>query len=130
MSTKRDLKKLNRKELLEVLTAVSAENERLQALVADLNAQLEQASSQPGDNASIAKMALEANGYFEAAEKAAADYLAKVKEQADMLLKQAQEEATRISAPTPEPEPEPEPTAPEAAPEPEPESERGCEQSG
>ena len=134
MSEKRDIKKLNRKELLEVLTAVSAENERLLAHVADLETQLEEAAAHTAapadpaldtDNPDPSFAALKAS-----VEKSVKKYLAAVKRQANDLLAQAHKEADPTSAPAPEPEPEPEPTAPEAAPEPEPESERGCDASG
>ena len=130
---KRDLRKLSRKELLEVLVTVSKENERLQAVVADLNMQLEQAAGRPAIHAPLPPDASNLDILFAAVQQSAEAYLSQVKEQADALLKNAQEEAATISAnapAAPEPEPEPEPTADTAAPEPEPESERGCERSG
>lgn len=130
---KRDLRKLSRKELLEVLVTVSKENERLQAIVADLNLQLEQATAKPVTTSQNSHDDPELDARLEALRESAEAYLARVKEQADALLKNAQKEAETISAnapAAPEPEPEPEPTATTAAPEPEPESERGCERSG
>lgn len=81
--TDREMKKLNRAELLELLLEQMDENRRLReeldqakAALADRRIRLEYAGS-------IAQAALSLNGVFEAADRAAQEYLDSVKRMAD-----------------------------------------------
>lgn len=84
--TSRELKKLSRAELLEMLIAQSREvaelREQLDAVVKRLNDRMiitERAGS-------IAEASLQLNGVFEAAQNAAAQYVENVRRQAEKLL--------------------------------------------
>lgn len=78
--TEKELRKLNRAELLELLLELSRENETLreqlrqtEAALADRRLRLDQAGS-------IAEAALQVSGIFEAAQQAADQYLSSVNE--------------------------------------------------
>lgn len=88
--TERELRKLSRADLLELLLEETKENEKLRI-------QLEQAQEQLADRrilienaGSVAEAALQLNGVFQAAEEAAAQYLENVRrlagEQSDTIL--------------------------------------------
>lgn len=95
----KDLKKLSRAELLEMLIAQSKE-------VADLRERLNDAEEQLADRqiridsaGSIAEASLALNGVFEAAQKAAEQYLENVRRQADMcaeMERQSRERAEKL----------------------------------
>ncbi len=97
--TNKDLKKLSRAELLEMLIAQSKE-------AADLREQLNDAEQQLADRqiridsaGSIAEASLALNGVFEAAQKAAEQYLENIRRQADMcaeLERQSRERAEKL----------------------------------
>lgn len=74
-----DLKKLNRTELLEMLVDLSEENETLRADNARLREQLQEQQINIEKAGSIAEAALALNGVFEAAQRAADQYLANVR---------------------------------------------------
>ena len=85
--TDRELKKLNRSELLQLLIELSDENEQLQeqngeqqTQIASLTQQLETRSLQMEQTGSIAEAALRVNGVFEAAQAAADEYLQTIRE--------------------------------------------------
>lgn len=71
----RELKRLSRRELLEMLIAQSRENERLQAEIAQLEEQLHEREIHLAQSGNIAEAALRLNGVFEAAQRAAEQYL-------------------------------------------------------
>lgn len=73
--TDKEVKKLNRAELLEVLLEQSREIERLRAENQELKIQLEDRRIQLASAGSIAEAALRLNGVFEAAQRAADEYL-------------------------------------------------------
>lgn len=97
--TNRDLKKLSRAELLEMLIAQSKE-------VADLKERLNDAEERLADRqiridsaGSIAEASLALNGVFEAAQKAAEQYLENIRRQADMCAeteRQSRERAEKL----------------------------------
>ena len=73
--TDKELRKLKRSELLEMLLIQTEENEALQKEVAELKAQLNDRRIVLENAGSIAEAALKLNGIFEAAENAAKQYL-------------------------------------------------------
>lgn len=74
VSTK-DLKKLKRADLLEMLIEQSKEVERLKTTVSELEQKLSEREIQISESGSLAEAALKLNGVFEAAEAAAKQYL-------------------------------------------------------
>lgn len=95
--TEKELKKLNRNQLLELILIQTEQIEHLQKQLESTNAQLEATTAQLNDHTiqvsragSIAEAALQISGVFEAAQSAADLYLAKVKEQ--------EQSASRIEA--------------------------------
>lgn len=101
--TDKELQKLNRAELLEMLLIQSKKIKKLENDIEDLNAKLEDKRIKIKDSGSMAEAAMKLNEVFEAADKAAAQYLdnaarnAKIQnniaqkklEQAEMLLTEA-----------------------------------------
>ena len=73
--TDKQLRKLSRGDLLELLLIQTKENERLRAELEQANAQLEDRRLRVNKAGSIAKAALEINGVMEAAQAAANQYL-------------------------------------------------------
>lgn len=76
--TDKNLRKLNRAELLEMLLEQSKEVERLMAENQRLSEQLESRRITIEKAGSIAEAAMELNGIFEAAQKTAEQYLENV----------------------------------------------------
>lgn len=76
--TEKELRKLNRVELLELLLQMSRENEELQARLKQTEAALAERQLKVGQAGSIAEAALQLSGIFETAQKAADQYLANV----------------------------------------------------
>ena len=77
--TDRELRKLSRAGLLEVLLTQSREIDRLRAEVAELNAKLEDRDLIMSHSGSIAEASLRINNIFEAAQKAADQYVDSVR---------------------------------------------------
>lgn len=77
--TDKELKKLTRMDLLELLHEQSKEIDRLQAEVSDLKAKLESKDIIISNAGSIAEAALKLNGIFEDAQAAAEQYLLNIK---------------------------------------------------
>lgn len=95
-ATGKDLKKLNRAELLALLIEQKRENERLEAELAEVRAQLEDKRIVSEKAGSIAEAALLLNGVFEAAEAACLQYVDSVCRQYDEVLASEQERARRM----------------------------------
>lgn len=76
--TEKELRKLNRVELLELLLQMSRENEELQTRLKQTEAALAERQLKVGQAGSIAEAALQLSGIFETAQKAADQYLANV----------------------------------------------------
>lgn len=83
--TDRELKKLTRTELLEILLIQAKEIDRLNAELAQTNERLAQREISLDRSGSIAEAALQLNGVFEAAQAAADQYLANVLTREDGL---------------------------------------------
>lgn len=90
----KSLKKLNRLQLLQLLLKASEANEALMAENEALRKGADSQSRLPRSAkvGSIAEAALQANGYFEAAQKSADDYLREIKRLRDQMSARAAEQ--------------------------------------
>ena len=77
--TSKELRKLSRKELIEVLLAQTREMEQLKAELNSKNELLEKREINIRESGSIAEAALRLSGIFEDAQKAADTYLAEIR---------------------------------------------------
>ena len=75
----KELRKLSRKQLLELLLKQTERSDELEAQLEEAQKKLEERNLQIKEAGSIAEAALRLNGVFEAAEKAAAQYIENVK---------------------------------------------------
>ncbi len=94
-------KKLKRSELLERLTSVMRENEKLKAELAQAHAQLADRKVEVHDAGSIAEASLKLNDVFEAAQSAADQYLDNIErlyQGRGELVREAQSKAQAILA--------------------------------
>ncbi len=78
----RDLKKLTRQELLELLLEQSRRIDRLNIKIADLEEQLSKQNTAFKESGNLAEAALKVSGFFEAAQKAADYYIEQSKRSA------------------------------------------------
>jgi len=76
----KELRKLNRRELLEMLVEESRRNQELEERIRDLETRLEQRQVIAREAGSLAEAALKLNGVFEAAQAAADQYLDNLKQ--------------------------------------------------
>lgn len=81
--TDRELRKLSRADLLELLLEESRENERLRDQLRQANEELASRRIEINNAGSIAEAALRPNGVFHAAEQAAAQYLENIRRMAE-----------------------------------------------
>lgn len=77
--TDRELKRLSRSELLEMLLAQVKENKKLKIQLNEMQAQLDNRQIMIDKAGSIAQASLQLNGVFEAAQNAAAQYLENIR---------------------------------------------------
>ena len=90
--TEKELKKLNRKQLLELLLVQTARADKLEQKLLRMEERLASRTIAEVEAGSIAEAALRLNGVFEAADAAAAQYLENIKrlsarlESADRLI--------------------------------------------
>ena len=77
--TLKELRKLSRRELIQVLLAQTREMEQLKAELNSKNELLEKREINIRESGSIAEAALRLSGIFEDAQKAADTYLAEIK---------------------------------------------------
>lgn len=103
--TDKELKRLSRKELLEVLVAQAKEVERLTAEKDELQQELERRQNQYSGIGSLAETVLRVNRVYEDAQKAANQYLEEIvrlkkatQEEHDKAQAEAKAEAGRITA--------------------------------
>ena len=90
--TDKELKRLSRTELLELLVNQVEENEALKAQVSALTAKLEERAIQIEESGSLAEAALKLSGIFSAADEAAERYLENRKRQAAELCAEKEKE--------------------------------------
>ena len=88
----KDLRKLSKTELLELLVEQGRENLSLKARLAAAEAELAQRRVQIAECGSIAEAALRLSGVFEAAQRAADLYRENCQRQCDELLENARTE--------------------------------------
>lgn len=81
--TDKELKRLSRTELLEMLLAQVEENKKLKVHLNGMQAQLDNRQIMIDKAGSIAEAALQLNGVFQAAETAAAQYLENIRRFSD-----------------------------------------------
>ncbi|MGN0475553.1 MAG: hypothetical protein ACI4IJ_10725 [Acutalibacteraceae bacterium] len=92
--TDKELKKLSRRELLEMLIAQSKQLQSLQKKLDDAEAALHKKEITINNAGSIAEAALQLNGVFDAAQAACAQYVDNIQ----MLSRQQQEICARMEA--------------------------------
>lgn len=81
--TDRELKRLSRADLLEMLIALSKENEQLRLELVETQQRLADRMVAIEKAGSIAEAALQLNGVFEAAQNACEQYIANIKARAE-----------------------------------------------
>lgn len=99
--TNKEIQKLSRKELLEILIKQSSEIERLQTALAEAEAKLSDREIKISKAGSIAEAALALNGMFEAAEASISQYtenIRKTDEKCLAIQKEAEQRARLIIA--------------------------------
>ena len=97
--TDKELKKLSRAELLEMLIAQSKKLSRVEEELAKAKEKLEKREIALSDSGTLAEAALKLNGVFEDADRAAKQYLDTLKvqnENADRLMMLARKKAEEI----------------------------------
>ncbi len=80
--TDQQLNRLNRSKLLQMLLEIERENETLRARNKELEEKMRKRELQLAESGSIAEAALKLNGIFEAAQKAADQYVYNVQRRA------------------------------------------------
>ena len=96
--TEKDLKKLNRYQLLELLIVQTQRTQELQAQVEALEKQLEEQQLEIASLGSIAEASLKLSGTFQSAQKAADMYIDAAKKQSIQIRKAALKKAAEILA--------------------------------
>lgn len=98
----KELKKLNRAELLELLVEQGRKNEQLQAQLDEANRKLEERAIAIDSAGSIAEASLNLSGIFQAAEEAAKQYLENIErlsgEQEQVCARMEEESRKRARA--------------------------------
>lgn len=101
----KELKRLNRAELLELLLTQTRETERLQKELDETKARLNDRNLRIQETGDLAQAVLSLNGVMEAAQAAANQYLENIqameretREKCQLLLRQAREEAEKIKS--------------------------------
>ena len=98
--TEKELKKLNRYQLLELLVRQTERADQLQKKVEELEERLEARELNLSKLGSIAEAAMHITGVFEASQQAADLYLEAAKKQADDILAAARGQAESMAAQT------------------------------
>ena len=96
--TEKELKKLNRYQLLELLLVQTERADSLQQKADQLQAKLDERELRFARLGSIAEASVYVSGVFEAAQKAADLYLESAKKQADELVAQARLQAAEYES--------------------------------
>ena len=96
--TNKELKRLSRADLLEMLINQTQENEKLKQQIADLNSQLESRQITIQNTGSIAEASLQLNGVFESARAAAEQYLENIRSMESNCRRTEEETQAKCSA--------------------------------
>ena len=99
--TEKELKKLNRYQLLELIIIQSEQIQELQNQLQQAQEQIDAQNIRIAEAGSIAEASLQLSGIFEAAQSAADIYLENVRKQtadADLIRENARQDAERITA--------------------------------
>jgi hypothetical protein len=102
----KELRKLNRRELIDIIYQMKKNEQQMQEQIAALQAELEEKRFRLSQAGSIAEAALAVTNVFSAAQEAADVYLrqiASMKEETEIECKKIQEQAQK-DAPAPHPE--------------------------
>ena len=94
----KELKRLSRAELLEMLLAQVEENKKLKICLDEMQAQLDNRQIMLNEAGSIAEAALRLNGVFQSAETAAAQYLETIRRlsgEEEVVCQRIEEEARK-----------------------------------
>lgn len=94
--TEKDLKKLNRYQLLELLILQTERSDQLQARVDELEKQLQERELKIDSMGSIAEASLQIGGVFQAVQAAAELYLSAAKRNGEEIEAAAQRKAEQI----------------------------------
>ncbi len=94
--TEKDLKKLNRYQLLELLIAQTERADKLQARLEEAEAKLADLDIQLASMGSMAEASLQLGGVFQAADQAAELYLKAAREKAAEIEEEAKRKAALI----------------------------------
>ena len=97
--TDKEFRRLKRAELIEIIYRLQKNEEELKAENETLQKQLEDRSTRIQEAGSIAEAVLSLNGIFEAAQKAADDYLREIhtmNEETEQKIAKAKKQATEI----------------------------------
>ncbi len=94
----RELKRLSRRELLEMLLAQSRENDALRQRIEELKIRLQERENELEEAGSLAEAVLRMNGVFAAAEAAAEQYVENVHRMSAQQLALARLQAQKILA--------------------------------
>jgi len=96
--TQKELKRLSRGDLLEMMLSLSKENEHLRKELHNARQQLEDRRLTVEHSGSLAEAALQLNGVFQAAQEACDQYSLNIRAQAEELLAQAREKLENADA--------------------------------
>lgn len=96
--TNKELRRLSRADLLEMMLAVTKENEQLRQSVAQMKSHLDDRRISIENCGSLAEAVLQINGVMEAAQAACEQYVLNIQERnanQEQILRQKEEEAAR-----------------------------------
>lgn len=94
---KQDLRKLKRKDLLELLLKQATRIKDLEDVIITLNNKLESRKIIINESGSIAEAALKLNNIFEDAQKSIDDYVSNVKDKCEEMIKETENKCTELS---------------------------------
>lgn len=98
--TEKELRKLNRYQLLELLIAQTERADQLQAKLEATEQELSDQKLKISSLGSIAEASLQLNGVFQSAQNAADMYIDNAKKRAEMIVRAARRKAAKIIAQT------------------------------
>jgi len=96
--TTKELKRMSRSDLLELLLTVTKENERLREQLVIMNKKLEDRTLQVEKMGSLAEAELQLNGVFEAAQAACDQYMENTKRRCEKMQEETKRSCARILA--------------------------------